>query len=87
MIVLTAFSVGELGNRSIKAWPSSKDRARLGSNGIEPKRKEEKINKSRSLSKRCQEEYSLWKCRKKTHESSLTLFQIEGIILVEMFQS
>ena len=42
MITFTAFSVGELGNKSIKAWPSSKDCARLGSNGIEPEKSEKK---------------------------------------------
>jgi len=37
VITFTAFSVGELGNKSIKAWPSPKDCVRLGSSGIEPK--------------------------------------------------
>lgn len=40
VITFTAFRVGELGNKSIKAWPSSKDWVRLGSSGIEPTRKE-----------------------------------------------
>jgi len=43
VITFTAFSVGELGNKSIKAWPSSKDCARLGSNGIEPEKSEKKL--------------------------------------------
>ena len=37
VMLFTAFSVGELGNKSIKAWPSSKDCVKLGSSGIEPK--------------------------------------------------
>ena len=43
VIAFTASNVGELGNKSIKAWPSSKDCARLGSNGIEPE-KEKKLS-------------------------------------------
>ena len=39
VIVFTAFSVGELGNKSIKAWLSSKGCIRLGSSGIEPTKK------------------------------------------------
>ena len=42
MITFTAFSVGELGNKSIKAWPSSKDCVKLGSSGIEPEEMEKK---------------------------------------------
>ena len=37
--MFTAFNVGELGNKSIKACPSSKDCVRLGSSGIEPTRR------------------------------------------------
>ena len=54
------FSVGELGNKSIKAWPSSKDCVRLGSSGIEPTKKE-KITLSRSESKIQLENSPLWK--------------------------
>ena len=39
VISLTALRVGELGNKSIKAWPCSKDCAKLGSSGIEPEKK------------------------------------------------
>ena len=42
VITFTAFSVGELGNKSIKAWPSSKDCVKLGSSGIEPEEMEKK---------------------------------------------
>ena len=40
--MFTAVSVGESGNKSIKAWPSSKDCVRLGSSGIEPTKKGKK---------------------------------------------
>ena len=40
VIAFTAFSVGELGNKSIKAWPSSRDCVKLGSSGMEPEKKE-----------------------------------------------
>ena len=39
-----ALSVGELGNKSITAWPPSKDCIRLGSSGIEPTKKEKKYS-------------------------------------------
>ena len=41
--MFTAVSVGESGNKSIKAWPSSKDCVRLGSSGIEPTKKGKNI--------------------------------------------
>ena len=44
VITFTAFSVGELGNKSMKAWPSPKDCIRLGSSGIETTKKEKKYS-------------------------------------------
>ena len=43
VITFTAFSVGELGNKLIKAWPSSMDCVKLGSSGMEPEEKEKII--------------------------------------------
>ena len=41
MIFFTASRAGELGNKSINAWPSSNDCPNLGSRGIEPTKQEQ----------------------------------------------
>ena len=60
MIIFTALSVGELGKKSIKAWPSSKDCIR--SSEVEPTcTKKGKNILSRSESKIQLKDFPLWK--------------------------
>ena len=60
VITFTAFSVGELRNKSTMAWPSPADCVRLGSSRIEPT-KRQKIILPRSDSKIELEDSPLWK--------------------------